>query len=105
VRACYGISRYLKQYPVGSAGLAGCQSGSCAQAAHSGYPVESGRNKLAGASGKIWAGGWGAKGKLKPRFAAVRVRIADRPRNGSRTRVNSIFPARRLAHRRAQDVG
>jgi hypothetical protein len=32
----------------------------------------------------------GTKGRLKARFAAVRIRIADEPRSGSRTRVNNI---------------
>ena len=38
-----GIPRHLKVYPVGVKHLADCRSGSSPQAAHSGYPVESGR--------------------------------------------------------------
>ena len=38
----------------------------------------------------------GTKGKLKARFAAVRVRTADGPRSGSGTRASSIFPGTRL---------
>ena len=37
----------------------------------------------------------GTKGRLKARFAAVRIRIADEPRSGSRRRVNNILPVRR----------
>jgi SRSO17 transposase len=37
----------------------------------------------------------GTKGKLKARFAAVRVRVADGPRSGSGTRVNNICPGKR----------
>ncbi len=48
----------------------------------------------------------GTKGKLKARFAAVRVRVADGPPQRIRDKGQQHLPGRRgLAHRRTQDVG
>ena len=48
----------------------------------------------------------GTKGKLKARFAAVRVRVADGPPQRIRDKGQQHLPGGRgLAHRRTQDVG
>jgi hypothetical protein len=47
----------------------------------------------------------GTKGKLKARFAAVRVRVADGPPQRIRDKGQQHLLGGKLAHRRTQDVG
>ena len=76
--------------------LAGCQARSSPKAARPGCSVDTGGRHAGPCEMAHRQLAHRTKGKLKARFAAVRVRVADGPPQRMETRVSSICPARRL---------